>query len=73
MTLPPLLSGREIVKAFKKLGYHKVSQKGSHIKIYNAKLGITLIVPYHKEVDRWLLSGVLKEAGITVEQFKNAL
>jgi hypothetical protein len=29
---PPLLSGRKLVKIFEKLGYRKVSQKGSHIR-----------------------------------------
>ena len=66
---PPLLSGREIVSAFQKLGYYKVSQKGSHIKIRNNEKEIILIIPDHKEVDRWTLRGILKDAEISVEEF----
>jgi len=33
---PALVSGRKLVKIFQKLGYEKVSQRGSHIK--NEKL-----------------------------------
>ena len=66
---PLLLSGREIVSTFQKLGYYKVSQKGSHIKIRNNEKEITLIVPDHKEVDRWTLKGILRDAEISVETF----
>ena len=66
---PPLLSGRKIVKAFQKIGYYKVSQKGSHIKLRNEKKEITLIIPDHKEVDRWTLKGILNDAELPVEEF----
>jgi predicted RNA binding protein YcfA (HicA-like mRNA interferase family) len=66
---PPLLSGREIVKAFQRIGYHRVDQRGSHIKIRNDTTQITLIIPDHKEVDRWTLKGILKDAEISVEEF----
>jgi len=69
MSKPPLLSGRKIVKAFEKIGYYRVSQKGSHIKIRNDVRGITLIIPDHKEVDRWTLRGIIKDAELTVEEF----
>ena len=73
MTRPPLLSGREVVKAFEKAGYHRVSQKGSHIKIRNDPRQITLIIPDHKEVDRWTLKGIIKDAELTVEEFMHLL
>jgi predicted RNA binding protein YcfA (HicA-like mRNA interferase family) len=34
---PVLISGRNLVKIFKKLGFEKVSQRGSHIKIKTTK------------------------------------
>ena len=66
---PPLLSGKEIVKAFARIGYYKVDQRGSHIKIRNDTKDITLIIPDHKEVDRWTLKGILKDAEISAEEF----
>ena len=66
---PPLLSGRKIVKTFQKLGYYKVSQKGAHIKIRNDEKEIILIIPDHKEVDRWTLKGILKDAELSVSKF----
>lgn len=70
---PPLLSGREIVKAFQRLGYYKVSQRGSHIKIRNDEKELSLIIPDHKEVDRWTLKGILKDAELLVEDFVRLL
>ena len=70
---PPLLSGRKIVKAFLKIGYRKVSQRGSHIKICNDEHEVTLIIPDHKEVDRWALKGILKDAGLSVDEFISLL
>lgn len=70
---PPLLSGRKIVRAFLKIGYRQVSQRGSHIKIRNDADDITLIIPDHKEVDRWTLKGILKDAGLNVDEFVSLL
>jgi predicted RNA binding protein YcfA (HicA-like mRNA interferase family) len=44
---PALISGRNLVKIFKKLGYEKVSQKGSHIKVKNYNTGSVIIIPDH--------------------------
>jgi len=69
MTKPPLLSGKKIVKAFEKAGFYRVSQKGSHIKLRNDTRQITLIIPDHKEVDRWTLRGIIRDAELTIEEF----
>ena len=53
----------------KKAGYYRVSQKGSHIKIRNDARQITLIIPDHKEVDRWTLRGIIGDSELTVKQF----
>ena len=67
---PPLLSGRELVKVFEKLGYTKVSQRGSHIKLKNDETGSVVIIPDHKELDRWTLKTILREAEIDEEVLK---
>ena len=70
---PPLLSGRKLVKIFEKLGYEKVSQKGSHIKLKNEETGSVVIIPDHKELDRWTLKTILKEAEISEVELKKYL
>jgi predicted RNA binding protein YcfA (HicA-like mRNA interferase family) len=66
---PPLCSGNEVVRALKRAGYQVVGQRGSHIKLYNPANEITLIIPNHREVDRWTLKGILKDADISSEEF----
>ena len=68
-TKPPLVSGNEVVRALKRAGYQSIGQRGSHIKLYNPDNEITLIIPNHREVDRWTLKGILKDADISTEDF----
>ncbi len=70
---PPLLSGRKLVKVFENMGYEKISQRGSHIKMKNYETESVIIIPDHKEVDRWTLKTILKQAEISEEKFKEYL
>lgn len=72
----PQVSGREVVKALRKIGFEKVSQKGSHIKLIRKRgnLTQTIIVPNHKFVKKGTLrSGILKNIPLTVEEFLSLL
>ncbi|SPD72842.1 conserved hypothetical protein [uncultured Desulfobacterium sp.] len=62
---PGIFSGRELVKIFQKMGYEKVSQRGSHIKLRNNETESVIIIPDHKEVDRWTLKTILRQAEIS--------
>ena len=65
--LPP----EEIIKALQKIGYYKVSQKGSHAKYKkNGELVRIVIIPMHYEVAKATLQSILEQAGITLEEFK---
>ncbi|MFH1191152.1 MAG: type II toxin-antitoxin system HicA family toxin [Candidatus Omnitrophota bacterium] len=70
---PPLLSGNEVIHAFLLAGYIKVGQRGSHVKLFNPTKQITLIIPNHREVDRWTLKSILRDAGISIEDFLKLL
>ncbi len=69
----PQLSGAELVKAFQRLGFTKISQKGSHIKMQDAE-GRTAIIPNHKNIKPGTLKkGILNPLGVTVEELIEAL
>lgn len=68
----PIVSGAEVVKALGKLGFTKVSQKGSHVKLKNES-GRVVIVPMHDELARGTLGSALDQAGVTEDAFKEAL
>ena len=65
----PVLSGREIVRAFSQEGWQMVRQKGSHMILVKSGHMATLSVPDHKEVARGTLRGLIRSGGLTVEQF----
>ena len=67
----PGLSGADVVRALEKLGFSVVRQTGSHIVM--RRLGSGCVVPNHKEVKVGTVNGVLRQAGISPEDFKNAL
>lgn len=68
--LPRDISGRELIKALKKIGYYVDHQKGSHIILYNESPGYPRIsIPDHKNVRAGLLRQIIRDAGLTVEGF----
>ena len=68
---PNVLKQRKVFKAFRKAGFQKVSQSGSHVKLKKRINGKekTIIIPRYPEIDRDLLLIILKEAEITREEF----
>jgi predicted RNA binding protein YcfA (HicA-like mRNA interferase family) len=65
----PALSGREVVKVFQHFGWAVVRQRGSHIILVKGGHNVTLSVPDHKAVAQGTLRGLLRSAGLTVEEF----
>lgn len=68
----PVVSGRQAIRALKKLGFEEASQRGSHVKLRN-DAGRTAIVPLHDELARGTLRSILRQAAVTIEDFRGAL
>jgi predicted RNA binding protein YcfA (HicA-like mRNA interferase family) len=64
----PLLSGRQVLAALKRLGFVEVHRKGSHVKMKHED-GRAIVFPFHDEVDRHTLKGALGDADIEVADF----
>ena len=74
MTIPslPQASGRETIRALEKVGFVLRRQKGSHaVLVHSTDLNRRAVVPVHgsKSLKHGTLRGILKGAGITVEEF----
>jgi len=66
----PRISGRETVKALRKVGYEFDRQKGSHIILRQINSPFRrVVVPDHKEVAKGTLRGIIRQVGLTVEEF----
>ncbi len=71
----PRLSGREVIKTLSKLGFRIARQKGSHIILVkeSAKGKIGVVVPNHKEIDKGTLLEIIRQAGLTKDEFLELL
>ena len=63
----PHLSGAEVIRALERLGFRQLRQKGSHVILRRGSMGC--VVPLHREVKVGTLSGVLRQAGVSAEEF----
>ena len=74
MSALPVVSGREVVKAFEKIGYVFDRQRGSHIILRQQNPPHRrLTVPEHKEVAKGTLRAIMRQAGLTVDEFNDLL
>lgn len=67
----PQVSGAEVVRALERLGFAKVRQSGSHVIMRREPKGC--VVPMHNAIKAGTLAGVLRQADVSQEEFKQAL
>ena len=69
----PRVKATETIRALEKLGFYKVNQKGSHVKMkktLNDNTNIICVVPlYRKTLAVGTLKSILNQAGVSTEQF----
>lgn len=68
----PVISGIEVIKRLKKAGFIATRQKGSHVRLekYTSEKTIKLTVPLHAELKKGTLNRIIKDAGLTLEEFE---
>lgn len=74
MSVLPRASGREVVKALIKVGYEQDRQRGSHIILRQIiSPHRRIVVPDHSEVAKGTLRAIIRQAGLTVDEFRSLL
>lgn len=66
----PKLSGvnhLQAVKALEKAGFH-IARQGKHIVMSNDIRIVT--IPRHNPVNAFTMGGIIRDAGLTIEEFK---
>lgn len=68
------MPARKLLRVLHDLGFTKVSQRGSHVKLRGPG-GESVVVPFHatRDLKTGLVRGILKDAGIEVEEFLRRL
>lgn len=71
----PVISGRECCAALTGAGFVQVRQTGSHIMMQKSLPGMTITVPVpdHRTLKKGTLRGIIRQAGLTVEEFVDLL
>lgn len=70
----PVLSGRDVIKTLQKAGFQIHHQTGSHVILKQvAPPHLRLSGPDHQSIKRGLLRAIIREAGLTREQFEDLL
>ena len=67
----PVLTARELLAILSQLGFEKSRQKGSHLTLKRSADNRRVTVPIHagRTLKKGLLKGILKDIGLTVEEF----
>ncbi len=67
----PVVSGKECCKTLARLGFEEIRQRGSHVVMRRREAGC--VVPMHTDIKTGTLGGILKQAGVSAEEFITAL
>ena len=73
MSKLPRVSGRQVVSALQRVGFTIKRQHGSHIILRRAEPFAQTVVPDHRELDRGTLRAILRQSGLTPEEFSALL
>ena len=68
----PVISGADAIRILAKVGFEQSGQRGSHVKLRH-KNGRVVIVPLHKELARGTLRSILRQAGLSAEEFASLM
>lgn len=69
MSKLPVVSGADCVAALGKVGFVVYRQRGSHITMVRTTPSAQTTIPNHKELDRGTLRAIIRQAGLTVDEF----
>jgi len=71
----PRVSGEQVIRSLKRLGFVQMRQRGSHVilKKQTSEGEIGCVVPLHHELAVGTLRNILRQAGVTPEEFIESL
>ena len=69
------MSGQEAIRVLERLGFERIRQCGSHVvlKKQTPEGAVGCVVPLHRELAIGTLRGILRQAGVTPDEFMEHL
>lgn len=72
----PRITGVEVIRALRRVGWYTERQKGSHVHLRHADhpgMRVTVAVHAGETIRPGTLNAILDQAGLTIEQFAELL
>jgi predicted RNA binding protein YcfA (HicA-like mRNA interferase family) len=69
MSKLPVVSGADCIKALEKIDFVVNRQRGSHITLVRQDPSTQLTVPNHKTIAKGTLRSIIRDTGLTVDEF----
>jgi predicted RNA binding protein YcfA (HicA-like mRNA interferase family) len=71
----PVLKAKEVVRALERAGFYVHHQAGSHARLlHSSRSDLRVTIPIHsKDIPPFLLKRILKQAGLSEEEFVRLL
>jgi len=69
----PSISGKACIKALEKLGFYQKRQEGSHIIMRRDEPFLQVVVPNHPEIAKGTLRAIIRDLGLSIEEFVSLL
>jgi predicted RNA binding protein YcfA (HicA-like mRNA interferase family) len=73
MSKLPVISGRQCVQALERAGFYLKRQTGSHQVLRRDEPFAQVVVPDHRVLDRGTLRAIVRQAGLSVDEFASLL
>ena len=74
MSKLPVISGKKLCKVLEQIGYSVDHQTGGHIILRNENPPHRrLTIPNHKVIAKGTLRAIIRQAGLTLEEFQKLL
>ncbi len=73
MSKLPSITGRTCLMALQKVGFSLKRKQGSHMILRRDAPFAQVVVPDHKELDRGTLRAIIRQAGLSVDEFISLL
>ena len=69
----PVISGRRCVQSLDRAGFYVKRRTGSHLVLRRDDPFAQVVVPDHKVLDRGTLRAIIRQAGLSVDEFVGLL
>lgn len=73
MSKLPEISGRECAQVLQRAGFYFKRQTGSHMVMRRDEPFAQVVVPDHRVLDRGTLRAIIRQAGLSVDDFLSLL